>query len=438
MEPIGSEFVNWFRGAAPYIHAHRGQTFVISFGGEAVVDPKFPSLIHDIALLHSLGIRQVLVHGARPQIEQRLQDEGVEFRYVNGLRITDDRALLYVQEAAGIVRIQIEALLSMGLANSPMASARLRVASGNFVTAKPLGVRDGVDFRHTGEVRRVDADAISTRLGQGEIVLVSPIGYSPTGEVFNLDAQDVATAIAASLKARKLIFLMHGNSLRDEQGKLMRQLTHAEAQRFFDAIPDRQPDLPEVECALDACIQGVERTHLLDGQVDGALLLELFSRDGIGTMISAGAFDHMRKATIDDVGGVLELIQPLETRGILVRRSREKLEMEIDQFILLIRDGAIIGCAALYPYVKEGMGEVACLAVHSDYRRLGRGDALLKQIEHNARVAGLSKLFVLTTQTAHWFLERGFSEASLEELPLAKKDLYNFQRSSKVFLKVLL
>jgi amino-acid N-acetyltransferase len=431
------EFVNWFRGAAPYIHAHRGQTFVISFGGEAVVDPKFPSLIHDIALMHSLGIRQVLVHGARPQIEQRLQEDGADMHYINGLRITDDRALPHVQEAAGIVRIQIEALLSMGLANSPMASARLRVTSGNFVTARPLGVRDGIDFRHTGEVRRIDAEAISARLAQGEIVLVSPLGYSPTGEVFNLDAQDVAMAIAISLKARKLIFLTEDNLIKDGDGKLLRQLTQNEAQQYFDAEPGRQHELPELECALEACRHGVERTHLIDGRTDGALLLELFTRDGIGVMISAGAYDNLRKATIDDVGGILELIRPLEEQGILVRRSREKLEMEIGYFVVLVRDGAIIGCAGLYPYPNERMGELACFAIQSNYRRFGRGDMLLKQVEHNAKQAGLTSLFVLTTQTAHWFLERGFSQVSLNELPLIKQDLYNFQRNSKVFLKAL-
>jgi amino-acid N-acetyltransferase len=318
-----------------------------------------------------------------------------------------------------------------------VASARLRVTSGNFVTAKPLGIRDGVDFQHTGEVRRVDTDAINSRLAQGEIVLISPVGYSPTGEVFNLDGQDVATAIATSLRASKLIFLLHGTRVEDAEGRLVRQLTESEALRFLDEAQRRAVEMPELECAVDACKLGVARSHLVDGRIDGALLLELFSRDGIGTMISAAPYDHMRKANIDDVGGILELIAPLETQGVLVRRSREKLEMEIDHFTLLVRDGAIIGCAALYPYSADGMGELACFAVHPDYRNAGRGDALLDAIEREAKLAALPTLFVLTTRATHWFLERGFVEGQLEGLPVARKDLYNFQRGSKIFIKTL-
>lgn len=450
-------FVPWFRAASPYIHAHRGQTFVICFGGEVVMDERFPSLIHDIALLDSLGIRLVLTPGIQPQIEQCLQRCGTQARYVNGLQITDEVALACLKEAAGSVRIEIEALLSMGLANSPMASARIRVASGNFVTARPLGVRNGIDFRHTGEVRRIDAEAIDTRLNHGEIVLILPIGYSPTGEVFNLEAHEVATVVAESIRASKLIFLLECEGPLDAEGRLIRQLTQREAQQLLRECPGRMPrssppSLPsplprgrvregvsprvaELECAVRACSNGVSRTHLIDRHIDGALLLELFSRDGIGTMVSAAPFDHMRRATIEDVGGVLELISPLEAEGVLVRRSREKLEMEIEHFTVLVRDGAIIGCAALYPYRAENVAELACLAVHPDYRDAGRGTALFSSLERQAKREGLYRLFVLTTQTAHWFLVRGFNEGRIEDLPVARKDLYNYQRNSKVFIK---
>jgi len=431
------DFVQWFRSASPYIHAHRGRTFVITFGGEAALDPKFPNFIHDVALLSSLGVRLILVYGTRPQIEMRMNEAEVEMRYVNGLRVTNEEALLYVKEAAGLVRIEIEALLSMGLANSPMASASIRVVSGNFVTAKPLGVREGVDFHYTGEVRSVDTEAINARLEQGQIVLIPPIGYSPTGEVFNLDSQDVATAVATSIRASKLIFLLEEEGL-DAAGSLPRQLTQREAERIWLQIEkDERERLPELECALDACRQGVPRVHLIARSIDGALLLELFTRDGIGTMVSAAPFDLMRKAAIDDVGGILELIAPLEERGVLVRRSREKLETEIDHFTVLVRDGAIIGCAALYPYMDEEVAELACLAVHPDYRNNGRGEELLLSLEREAQGRGLKRLFVLTTQTAHWFLERGFAEARIDDLPVLRKDLYNYQRNSKVFVKEL-
>ncbi len=431
-------FVRWFRDFSPYINAFRGRTFVIAFGGEVIAEEQFATMVHDIALLNSLGVKLVLVHGARPQIAQRLEERGVEMHYVNGLRVTDESALACVKEAAGTVRVEIEALLSMGVANSPMAGARIRVASGNFVTAQPLGVHDGVDYLHTGEVRRIDGEAIARQLGEGAIVLLSPLGYSPTGEVFNLSAEDVATAAAVELQAEKLIYLVDGPGLQMDNNTLLRELNLAEAESFHG----EQDNLPEalsraLNSALAACEHGVRRAHLIDRHQDGALLLELFTRDGIGTLISGGKYEELRQATIEDVGGILELLAPLENKGILVRRSREKLEMEIDHFTVLQRDGMVIACAALYPFADEGLGELACMAVRDEYRKEGRGDALLEHIERQARAWGISRLFVLTTRTAHWFQERGFAPAEVDSLPLAKQRLYNFQRRSKVFLKAL-
>ncbi len=431
-------FVRWFRGSAPYINAFRGRTFVVAFGGEVIAEAQFAGLVHDIALLNSLGVRLVLVHGARPQIEERLNERKVEMQYVNGLRVTDAAALACVKEAAGSVRVEIEALLSMGLANSPMAGADIRVASGNYVTAQPLGVRDGTDYQHTGEVRRIDTEAIHRQLADGSLVLLSPIGYSPTGEVFNLSAEDVATAAAVQLKADKLIHLIDGPGLPGGDGNLLRQLGLKDAEQAIAAnkqLPERL--IKTVQGAVDACRNGVRRVHLIDRHKDGSLLLELFTRDGIGTLISSDTFEDIRQATIDDVGGVLELIEPMETDGILVRREREKLEMEIDHFTVIERDGTVIACSALYPFVDDGCGELACLAVHPDYRKQGRGDDLLEYLEGKAKGMGIKRLFVLTTRTAHWFLERGFSEASIDDLPMAKQQMYNYQRRSKVFIKSL-
>lgn len=425
------EFVRWFREASPYIHAHRGRTFVIVFGGEAVLDPAFDSLVHDLALLSSLGVRLVVAHGARPQVESRLQARGIELRYAGGVRVTDAQAMECVKDAAGSVRVEIEALLSQGLAASPMAGARIRVTSGNFITARPLGVRDGVDCHHTGVVRRVDTETINARLAGGEIVLISPLGYSPTGEIFNLSAEEVGTAVAAGLKAAKLIFLLE--TLPCPGGEaLPREITRQELERRLAAT-----DGGVLGLAVQACRQGVGRVHLLERRIDGALLRELFTRDGIGTLVSASAFDAMRAASIDDAAGILELIRPLEADGTLVRRSREKLEMEIERFTVIERDGAIIGCAALFPYPAERVAELACLAVHPDYRRSGYGGALLERLEAQARRAGVGRLFVLTTQTAHWFLERGFTAAAIEDLPVERKLLYNYRRNSKVLVKTL-
>jgi amino-acid N-acetyltransferase len=431
-------FVTWFRAAAPYIHAFGGRTFVIAFGGEVVSEGEFVELAHDVNLLNALDVRVVLVHGARPQIEAELQERGATTQYVDGLRVTDADALACVKEAAGSVRVEIEALLSMGLPTSPMEGADIRVASGNFVTAKPLGVRNGVDLQHTGAVRKIDAVAIQRRLDQNEIVLLSPIGYSPTGEVFNLTVEDVATHAAIALKAEKLIFLMDAPGVTDAKGKLLKDITTQQAVKLLKAARGLSDDVAFfLPGAVQACQNGVARAHLISRHVDGAILQELFTMGGIGSMISPEPVEAMRQATIDDVGGILTLIEPLEDQGVLVRRSRELLEMEIGCFFILEHDGITIGCAALYPFAQEKTGELACLAVHPDYRDAGRGATLLTYVEDVARQKKLKRLFVLTTQTAHWFVERGFAEAGVETLPKQKQALYNYQRRSKVFEKKL-
>ena len=429
-------FVNWFRHAAPYIKAHRGRTFVITFGGEMVADARFPHFIHDVALLNTLGVRLVLVHGARPQIEERLRECGIKTRYHKGLRVTGGAALACVKQAAGALRVEIEALLSMGVANSPMAGACIRVASGNFITARPLGVRDGVDFEHTGEVRRVDAEAMQKALNDNAVVLLSPLGYSPTGEVFNLSAEDVATAVAVELRADKLLCLTEGPGLVDGKKHLIRQLTLSEAQKLLSGKRALADALKRhLAGAVQACQNGVRRAHLISRHTEGALLLELFTRDGNGTLIAGDAYEDTRAATIDDVGGILELIAPLEQEGVLVRRSRERLETEIGYFTVMERDGAVIGCAALYPYTKEAAGELACFVIHPDYRDAGRGEALLERIERSAKQKKIKQLYVLTTHAAHWFVERGFKVGSLQDLPVARQALYNYQRNSKVFVR---
>jgi amino-acid N-acetyltransferase len=430
-------FVDWFRRASPYIHAHRGKVMVLAFGGEMVNEAGFANLAHDIALLNGLGIRLVLVPGARPQIEQRLAERGAAIRIVNGLRVTDGAALACVKEANGVVRVEIEALLSTGLANSPMAGMRIRVGSGNFVTAKPLGVIDGVDYQHTGEVRRVDADALRHLLDSGAIALVPGLGYSPTGEVFNLSAPDVAGAVARAIGADKLVFLVD-RRVNDSRGRTISSMVP----RDVDRLLARRRRIGEEQQrvllnAAEACRAGVNRVHILERHRDGILLAELFTRDGAGTLVTAEPYELVRTARIDDVGGILELIAPMEEAGILVKRSRERLEQEIGHFIVIERDGAVIACAALYPFPDVGMAEVACVAVHPDYREAGRGDTLLDHVERRARDSGLDALFALSTRTSHWFRERGFDPALVDRLPPRRRDLYNWRRGSKVYVKPL-
>ncbi|MDP2694571.1 MAG: amino-acid N-acetyltransferase [Gallionella sp.] len=431
-----ADFVAWFRSVAPYINAFRGKTFVIAFGGEVVADGKFVELTHDFNLLAALGIRLVLVHGARPQIEQHLARNNLGDTYHQGVRMTDADSMQCVKEAVGRVRVEIEALLSMGLANSPMANADIRVAGGNFITAQPIGIINGVDLMHTGSVRKVDIAALNDRMEFGEVVLLSPLGYSPTGEVFNVTLEDIATATAIALDADKLVFLMDTDGVQDKKGKLLKELTIAGAQ----AVLSGKRKLPDdvslyLPCAIRACEAGVARTHLISRHTDGAVLQELFSDEGIGTMVVESTLNTLRAATIEDVGGILHLLRPLEAEGILVRRNRELLEREIARFVVLEHDHRIVGCAALYPFPDEAAAELACLAVDAQCRDRGYGQVILDHMTGLAKTQGLKKLFVLTTRTALWFIERGFSEADVSALPSQKKSLYNWQRKSKVFVR---
>lgn len=430
------EYVNWLRHASPYINAHRDCTFVVMLPGDGVEHPNFGNIVHDLVLLHSLGVRLVLVHGSRPQIEARLAARGLTPRYHRGLRITDAPTLDCVIEAVGSLRLAIEARLSMDMAASPMQGARLRVVGGNFVTARPIGVVDGVDYLHTGEVRRIDRKGIGRQLDERAIVLLSPLGYSPTGEIFNLACEDVATRAAIDLGADKLLLFGAESGLLDENGALIRELRPPQIPAHLERLgADYQAEL--LDAAAQACRAGVRRSHMVSHAEDGALLTELFTREGGGTLVTQEQFEKLREATIEDVGGLLELISPLEEQGILVRRSREVLEREIGQFSIVERDGLIIACAALYPIADSEAGELACLAVNPDYRHGGRGDELLERIEARARALGLKTLFVLTTRTAHWFRERGFQPSGVERLPAARASLYNYQRQSKVFEKAL-
>jgi amino-acid N-acetyltransferase len=433
--PDPEAFVRWFRQAAPYVRAFRGRTFVIAFGGEMVADrTRFTHFIHDVNLLAALGIRLVLVHGARPQIEAELKAKGQRSRYARGLRITDEAALVAVKHAAGVMRVEIEALLSQGLPNSPMAGAQIRVASGNFITARPIGVLDGTDLQFTGVVRRVDAHAIARRLEAGELVLVPHLGYSPTGEVFNLAWEDVAESTAVALKADKLLMFTDRLPV-DRKGAVIGELTSRAAEVLIKKSDLGAQTTRAIEHALHALAAGVARAHLVSRRVWGAALLELFTHSGVGTMITADPVETLRVATIEDVGGIIALIEPLEAEGTLVKRSRELLEREIGNFQVIEHDRVLAGCAALYPYPKAKSAEFACLAVAPEYRDAGYGERLLQACEERARALRIRRVFALTTRAAHWFLDQGFRAADVSALPDERQALYNWKRGSKVFVK---
>jgi len=432
-----ASFVAWLRSVAPYVHAFRGKTFVIAFPGELVTAGGLAVLAQDLSLLHALGIRIVVVHGSRPQVEEQLALRNVEARFHNGLRITDSAALECAKEAAGELRLDIEAAFSQGLPNTPMAHAAIRVISGNFVTARPMGVIDGADLQLTGIVRKVAADTIHPILNAGGIVLLSPLGFSPTGEAFNLAMEDVAVTAAIALRAEKLIFLSETPLMHDAGGTDIRELSshQAEAVLLANFLP---PDAAfYLKSAVKACNAGVSRAHIVPFATDGSVLLELFTHDGIGTMITYENLESLREATIEDVGGIIKLIEPLEADGTLVKRGRELIEREIHYFSVIEHDNVIFGCAALYPFPKERMGEMACLTVNPEVQAQGDGERILKHIETRARESGLTKLFVLTTRTSHWFLRRGFVPATVDDLPKDRQHMYNWQRKSLVLIKNL-
>jgi len=435
--PDRQQFVDWLRAVAPYIHSFRGKTFVIAFSGELVKAGVLNALVNDVALLHAMGMQIVLVFGSRPQVEEQLALRHVESRYADGVRITDNAALECAKEAAGELRLDIEAAFSQGLPNTPMAGAQLSVISGNFITARPVGIVNGVDYQHTGLVRKMDGESMRMSLSHGKVVLLSPLGFSPTGQAFNPSMEDVASATASALRADKLIFITEVPGVPDPVGKLIPELslrTAVERLQNNHLPPDVAYYLQHLVKALKG---GVPRAHLIPFAQDGSVLLELFLHDGVGTMISDSDLESLREATLDDVGGILQLIAPLEADGTLVPRGRHLIERDIGNFSVIEHDGVLFGCAALYEFPRENMGEMACLTVSSEAQGTGDGERLLKRIERRARALGLERLFVLTTRTEHWFLKRGFVHATVDDLPEDKRKLYNWQRKSMVLMKKL-
>ncbi len=432
-----ADYIKWFRHSAPYINAHRKKTFVIMLPGDCIDNDNFGNIINDIGILNSLGVRIAVVHGARSEIAAQLAAHGIDSSFHNGLRVTAKEDMPHVLQAVGTTRLQLEASFSAGLPHSPLYGARIRVRSGNFVTAMPQGVIDGVDFQHTGKVRSVDKQSLAGAIEDGAIALVSPLGYSATGEIFNLSFADVAINIATALQADKLIAYNDDGPIYDNDNNVYREMTLLKCEKFLVEQPEqnRSNTYFALRACHKACDSGVPRAHVISATEDGALLRELFTRDGSGTMVYRDSYETVRRANIEDVGGILGLIEPLEREGILVKRSRELLENEVNYFTVMEKDNVIIGCAALYPFEEAEAGELACVAVHKDYQRGGRAAKLLHHVERQAQRLGLKQLYVLTTQTAHWFLEQGFVECHLDDLPAKRQELYNFERRSKVFGK---
>ncbi|KAL3701167.1 hypothetical protein R1sor_019189 [Riccia sorocarpa] len=597
-------FVHWFREAWPYIQGHRSSVFVIVIPGDIIADgAKFDGILQDILLLHGLGVKLVVIPGTQPQIDQLLIERGLAPRYEGAYRITDTEALEASMEAAGRIRVTLEAKLSRGTTFPDLRRSgdsdrwnEVAVAGGNYLAAKRRGVVNGVDFGATGEVKRIDIQRIKQDLDKNSIVLVSNLGYSSTGEVLNCNMYEVATACAIALQAEKLLCLLDGPVL-DDKGRPFRSMTLQEADKLirdrasqssaaadyvkavagpayvkslglttttsgngssrngalstsengldetidgaafsstngshrtlnghpsssngfaksesglngdsrtengyasglngyaksgngsngysrtanghasisngnaksgsgwnghsstvssdateeekhrigfaiggFDRFSRTHGYLSEMTAAVYACRHGVGRVHLLDTNVNGALLLELYSRDGVGNMISSYSYEDTRAATSADIPRIHELLKPFIEEGILVRRHAEELKQKIHNYSVVERDGSIIACCSLVPYHEEKCGEVAAFAVSPECRGSGIGSSLLEYVEKLAGEMGLEKIFVLTTRTADWFVQRGFTECTVDRLPKSRQYKIDFARRSKYYEKYI-
>lgn len=426
------DYIQWFRSAAPYINAFRKKTFVIVLSGEIVKSELFDNLIHDIALCHHLGIKLVLVHGSRYQIDQILQQHQIPQQLHNNIRISEAKNMPLILQGIDQVKNTILARLSMGLPNTPMSGSDISILSGNFVTGMPLGIIDGVNMQHSGKVRSVDTQSISSLLDQ-HIVLLSNVGYSKSGEIFNLQAEELGEKVAIALAAEKLIYFNQDFI----SSPLSDQFSTEECTDFLNRQNTSDALKGLLQHAISAVKNSVKRVHIIDENLDGGLLQELFTRDGAGMMITNLFYEGLRKASIEDIGGILELIQPLEQSGALIKRSREQLELEIKSFRVIEKDGMIIACIACIPDIEHKIAEVACVAVHPNFQKCGFGDQLLSAVELEARRQKLKHLYILTTRTAHWFLEKGFVNNSLDFLPDYKARNYNTERKSLIMTKAL-
>lgn len=426
-----------FRQATPYIYAHRGKTFVLYISDSLLAKPSMASLVHDLALIHTLGVKLVLVLGLRSFIDKKLGKQSAS-SFENDWRITDAKSLAAIKEVAGSVKTDVEALFSIGLINTPMSGMKLNIVSGNFVRAKPVGIRNGVDYQLTGEIRSIAANEIQKQLDDNNIVLMVPMGYSKTGDTFNLTSIDVAKHTACALQSEKLILMLDKFKAPGNKKQSDNHYNVNEAKELIKKLPKSKQQLKGyLDVAVQACLENVKRVHLLDASRSGALLEELYTLDGVATLVTAETYDDIRPATINDVGGIAELIQPLIDKGALVQRTREQLELEIEHFDVIERDGMVLACGALHIFTQENAAEVACLAVNPKYQSNGRGSKLLFHLEKKAIAARVNLLFVLTTQTSHWFQEQGFKTTNIESLPMKRRALYNYQRNSRAYSKVI-
>lgn len=429
------DFISSFREAAPYIDYLRGKTLVIGLASSLLSEQVLPKIAADLNLLTSLGVKIVLVHGLAYQINQLSVAQNIYPQFHHHHRITDEATIRIAKQAAGIARADIEAALSIGITQTLQRSRRQKIQTGNFISAQPYGIIDGIDMGYTGRVRKIDSEAIRQNLDNGSIVIISPIASSLSGKIFSLSMTEIAQALAIALQAEKLIFLIEQAGILSPNDKLIKNLSAAQAQIMLNNKLVHSDQVLILEAALNAVKNKVQRSQIISGRQDGSLLSELFTRDGIGTSLSCDAFIKIRQATSYDIADIMALIRPLEEAGILLKRNREYLENHINGFYLLEHDRQLYGCVAFKEYPEDNAAELACLVVSPHTRDAGYGEYLLEHIIKESKKRGYSRLFALTTHTSDWFSERGFKNVDAQELPAKRQHEYQeSKRQSKVFL----
>ena len=436
-----SSFIQNFRLSAKYINLFNQNIFVIALSGYVFNEDQFEKIAQDINILHSLKIKVILVYGARPQVESILVKNKIPVRLVKNMRVTSSAALKHVIEVIGAIRNKIEATLST--INS--VSERMRLSSGNFLTAMPVGIIDGIDMESTGKIRGVDVEAIKNKLNHHEIVIVSPIGYSPIGQIFNLSYEQTAANIAAAINADKLIYYVDANGILNERGELIPELTSEKAHKLISHIEEKPSpesaqnlsydDFNILKSSVFAIKNKIKKVHLINRHIDGSLIEELFTEKGSGTILTEFALENFRKATECDLKDIYRILFPLEKRKILIERDLTQIKGMINQFYVLEHDKKFVGCVSLNSF-KESL-ELASFSIEPKYQRLGFGKKLLKFCELEAKKLKYDEMFILTTQSEHWFAENGFKEKSKELMPTFKKKTYQSERNSKYLTKKL-
>ncbi len=424
------------RQAFGYIDRFKNELFVIKIDDILISNPLFPILIKDLVLLHRMGIRIILVPGARTRIDEILKTYNVSCSTINGVRISPPESIPFIKMAAFDVSNNIMTML---------AECEAHAVIGNWVRARSIGVRNGINYQSSGTVERLQIDILNNVLEDGLIPIFPNIGWSSKGKPYNLSSNELALTLSIELKAAKLFFVTDKGGIRQENYKIpdgvfvtgegtISQLNREQAKEFLDLNSSGSYDesLELVSLGLEACNLGVKRVHIVDGHIEGMILKEIFSNRGLGTMIYANQHENIRKMTHSDIPEVLRIMHPAVEDKILIPRTASDLEEKIKDYIVYEVDGTVHGCGALHKYGQQG--EIAAIVVDEMYINAGIGKKIVSYLMEKALAMKLKQVFLLTTQTSDWFSQLGFEQGKITDLPKEKQKTYNYDRNSLVFL----